>query len=150
MAFVGSFTANSVRKQSAFNSSLSRKTCAHASHNDGTGDDDSQQFPPLGPRFNHSFQPFDGSKPLLPPWRPSSLEDEFGYTAKRIESRQKAQPTLRRIVKVEKKGFATMFAEVVQELDDGKGRIWLRPLLLSNDQKDTAVNRCSSRQEMRR
>ncbi|KAI0560003.1 hypothetical protein FGB62_128g014 [Gracilaria domingensis] len=140
MAFVSSFTVNSVRQQRAVGKCSTRRICVRASAKDGEDDDDSQRFPPLGPHFNHSFHHFDGSKPLLPPWRPASLEDEFGYTASRIESREREKPSFRRIVKVEKEGFATMFAEVVQEPNDERGRMWLRPLLLSSHLKDTAVD----------
>lgn len=93
----------------------------------------------------HDFRPFDGSMPLLPAWRPPTIEADFRYNAQRIvsrESRAAAERQLKRIVKVESQGCGTLFAEVVQEVapkEDAQGakervaKLWLRPLLLDNE-----------------
>lgn len=94
------------------------------------------------------FEPFDGSMPLLPPWRPPSVEADFAYNARRIVSRETgvaASP--KKIVKVESDGCGTLFAELVQEVGgeevDGEyvaEKMWLRPLLLDSDVGGTFVD----------
>lgn len=116
--------------------SISLQACAK-----NPGGHNFDELPPIHRHHRHEFARFDGSKPLLPPWRPESLEAEFNYSARRVESRERgADRVHRKIVKVEKLGFATMFAEVVQEIDDGKGRIWLRPLLMDSHGQDGFVD----------
>lgn len=75
-----------------------------------------------------AFRPFDGSRPLLPAWRPPSVEADFSYTARRVVSRERAAPPAR-LVRV-RSGYGTLFARVVQEVAGGAPRLWLRPLLL--------------------
>lgn len=84
------------------------------------------------------FESFDGSQPLLPPWRPESLEQAFNHASSRISSREnpKIQPELPqtiislKVTNSESK-ITTMFASVIQAVDHGdKHRVWLRPLLL--------------------
>lgn len=78
------------------------------------------------------FTPFDGSQPLLPPWRPPSLEADFTYSARRLVHRARHMEAPTRLVRLESPGYATLFARVVQNVTspDGTKRVWLRPLLL--------------------
>lgn len=78
------------------------------------------------------FAQFDGSVPLLPPWRPPSAEAEFAVRAKRVERRESVRSP-RAIVRVDGAGGAALFAELVQRVgqDEGPERVWLRPLLLN-------------------
>eukprot|EP00177_Eucheuma_denticulatum_P001217 GFKZ01002196.1.p1 GENE.GFKZ01002196.1~~GFKZ01002196.1.p1 ORF type:complete len:204 (+),score=33.88 GFKZ01002196.1:182-793(+) len=79
------------------------------------------------------FSPFDGTLPLLPPWRPPSLESDFHYNATRIIHRESQPPSLP-LVRVVSPGFGTLFAQLVQRVEgtrEGGGvKFWLRPLLL--------------------
>lgn len=105
------------------------------------GKDDSFKLPPIRPDRNQNFQPFDGSRPLLPPWRPPSIEAEFNHQADRISSREKSTTqSQKKIVKIHSHGFGTLFAEVVQELGEEQEKVWLRPLLLDSDESATSVD----------
>lgn len=111
--------------------------CVHPprASNKSSGDDFS--LPPIRPQGKRNFEPFDGSTPLLPQWRPPSVEAEFNYSARRVVSRERVSKTpAKRLVKVANRGYGTLFAEVVQEIDEGEGKLWLRPLLLDSDDKD--------------
>lgn len=140
MAFIRSFVVNNIATRERNNSRSSGSHVTPRCCSGGKSGDKFDEIPPLQPRKNFNFQPFDGSKPLLPPWRPESLEAEFIYSSRHVESHEKTAPTFRKIVKVEGHGFATMFAEVVQEVDNAKGNMWLRPLLLTNRNKDTSMD----------
>lgn len=94
---------------------------------------------------DHNYKPFDGSRPLLPPWRPPTIEAEFRYNAQRIisrESRAAAQKQPKKIVKIESASHGTLFAEVVQEIEPQSApekpnalkKLWLRPLLLDGEE----------------
>jgi len=122
--------------------------CASAKGFDGKG----FVFPPEdGGDARERFEPFDGSMPLLPPWRPPTVEADFAFNAKRLISRESGLQARKenKIVKVESKGGGTLFAEVVQETvvandRDGSGnrqpKMWLRPLLLNSEVENTFMD----------
>jgi hypothetical protein len=83
------------------------------------------------------FAPFDGSRPLLPPFRPATPEAAFSYHGARVREREEAAgaaAAARRVVAVRGGGAGegTLFAEVVQEEGLRDGLVWLRPLMLRN------------------
>lgn len=83
------------------------------------------------------FEPFDGSTPLLPPWRPPTLESDFSYNAQRIVSRE-SQAEQKKIVQVKSPGYGTLIAELIQEIEAKEGtkqKFWLRPLLLDGEKE---------------
>lgn len=77
------------------------------------------------------FEKFDGSQPLLPPYRPESLEQTFSYTARQFKRRE--TPVLDTVML--RGGASVLFANVIQNIapKDGVSRVWLRPLILDND-----------------
>lgn len=85
---------------------------------------------------NMNFEPFDGSRPLLPPWRPEfqSLEEQFTYTSSKLNKRfkhRKPDDTLDNLVKIQHlASHKTLFASVISTSSTHEHRIWLRPLLL--------------------
>lgn len=103
-----------------------------------------------------NFAPFDGSRPLLPPWRPDSLEQGFNYAASRIRSREPNYSAAEADCNTEQhsaqsEGFplvrichprdgTTLYAHRVQQTSGrgggagGVARVWLRPLLLDGDE----------------
>lgn len=97
------------------------------------------------PHHPSHFQQFDGSMPLLPPWRPETLEQAFSYASARVHrptSRDDAWS--RHLVRLDCPGHATLYAQVVQysekhgQIDNPSDstdnrrtqKVWLRPLLL--------------------
>lgn len=105
------------------------------------------------PHHPSQFQHFDGSVPLLPPWRPDTLEQDFTYASARVHrpaSRDDAWT--RNLVRLDCPGHATLYAHVVQYSEKDNGvtsppgdtdsrrtqKVWLRPLLLdSQEQTET-------------
>lgn len=90
-------------------------------------------FQPAGDDAPSNFEPYDGSMPLLPAWRPSSLEQAFDYAASRVSHRERDMEEPAKVVRVVTTDHATMFASVVQEVEGSPhrpARVWLRPLLL--------------------
>lgn len=85
---------------------------------------------------NMNFEPFDGSRPLLPPWRPEfqSLEEQFTYTSSKLNKRvkhRKPDDTLDNLVKIQHlASHKTLFASVISTSSTHEHRILLRPLLL--------------------
>jgi hypothetical protein len=78
-----------------------------------------------------SFEPFDGSMPMLPPWRPASPEEDFSYHSAHTRACERAAEDLRPIVAVAATSDEqeVLYAELVQGGLKG-GRAWLRPLML--------------------
>jgi hypothetical protein len=68
---------------------------------------------------------------MLPPWRPASPEEDFGYHGARARARERAAEEARPIVAVvaSKGNEEVLYAELVQSGLKG-GRAWLRPLML--------------------
>lgn len=90
------------------------------------GDSDGSEGDP--PRF----APFDGSRPLLPPFRPATPEAEITFHVSRVQKREKAGEAAKaanRVIAVPSATKGTLFAEVVQD-DLPHGKVWLRPLML--------------------
>lgn len=92
-------------------------------------------------RSDDKFESFDGSLPLLPPWRPSSPEEDFVYHGRRARAREQAAQSFRRIVSVSADGDTgdVLFAEVIQDTQK-EGTMWVRPLLMRNQSKDTLLD----------
>lgn len=97
------------------------------------------------PHHPSQFQNFDGSVPLLPPWRPETLEQDFSYASARVHRPSPHDDVwARNLVRLDCPGHATLYAHVVQyseagdpdaSLSDSTGnhgmqKVWLRPLLL--------------------
>lgn len=98
----------------------------------GKGRPPRRLFRPARDGKPRDYEAFDGSQPLLPQWKPASLEEDFGYAASRIERREtRADPPMH-VVRVVTTNHATLFAAVVQHVDAANRppRVWLRPLLL--------------------
>lgn len=88
-------------------------------------------------RLPDDFQPFDGSVPLLPPWRPESLEQAFNYASMRVHRPVSSDDASSdRLVRLQCPGHATLYAHVLQYSDkqdsesQSSQKVWLRPLLL--------------------
>lgn len=135
MAFITSFTPKHETIRTRAVSSRSSVVCSLRHP-----DDNDKPRPPRRRKRREDFQPFDGSTPLLPPWRPPSIEAEFSYSARHIVSRERPVPPAKKIVKVESGDLGTLFAEVVQEVTEGEGKLWLRPLLLDKGDEGTFLD----------
>lgn len=99
------------------------------------------RFPPHPSQFQH----FDGSVPLLPPWRPETIEQDFSYASARVHRPPSHDDVwARNLVRLDCPGHATLYAHVVQYSEGGNSgtspsnktdnhsvqKVWLRPLLL--------------------
>jgi hypothetical protein len=78
---------------------------------------------------------------MLPPWRPASPEEDFGYHGARARARERAAEDVRPIVAVVAgKGHEeVLYAELVQSGLKG-GRAWLRPLMLMKTTGPSGTN----------
>lgn len=78
------------------------------------------------------FEPFDGSLPLLPPFRPATPEADFARHGERVRGRERAAREAREARRVVSllSGGDRLYAEMVQEAGVKDGKVWLRPLML--------------------
>lgn len=69
------------------------------------------------------------------------MEADFLNCARRVASRERdARVADRKVVKVESRAFGVLYAEVVQEVQNVKAKVWLRPLILNSFEDDTFLD----------
>lgn len=95
-------------------------------------DDSDDEAPP-------SFEPLyppGRPIPLLPPFRPTSPEDDFAFHATRVRKREAAAGPPTRVVAIAA-DHATLYAEVIRDAP-AEGQMWLRPLMLREEDDSDA------------